>query len=46
MLFNFLISAFGLAVRLRVVCSGKGMGDAELVIEGLYDACRKLWAAI
>jgi hypothetical protein len=45
-LFDFLISTFDLSIRLGMVCSGKCMGDAKLLIQSFHELCRKLRASI
>jgi hypothetical protein len=45
-LFDFLISAFGLAIRLGMVRGGECMGDAELLIQSFHELRRKLGASI
>jgi hypothetical protein len=35
-LFDFLISVFGLPIRLRVVCCCESVGDAEFLIQSFH----------
>jgi hypothetical protein len=45
-LFELLVNAFGLAVRLQVVCSGCREFDTEEAIEFAGEVGDKLWASI
>ena len=45
-LLHLLISMLSLAIGLGMVCSSKGMSDAESLIQCLYKACGELRAMI